>query len=74
VITRLLNLLLGGNNGMEYKMKLTYMGLTIEIQDDGDGFPIINIETGGNYLDQNDNAALDIILNGKNIHQMFEGI
>jgi len=55
-------------------MKLTYMGLTIEIQDDGDGFPIINIETGGNYLDQNDNAALDIILNGKNIHQMFEGI
>jgi len=62
------------SNGMEYKMKLTYMGLTIEIQDDGDGFPIINIETGGNYLDQNDNAALDIILNGKNIHQMFEGI
>ena len=53
-------------------MKLTYMGLTIEIQDDGDGFPIINIETGGNYLDQNDNATLDIILNGKNIHQMFD--
>jgi hypothetical protein len=60
------------DNGMEYKMKLTYMGLTIEIQDDGDGFPIINIETGGNYLDQNDNATLDIILNGKNIHQMFD--
>ena len=56
------------------KMKIEYMGLTIEVQDDGDGFPIINIETGGNYLDQNDNAAIDIVLNGKQIHTMFEGI
>lgn len=53
-------------------MKIEYMGLTISIEDDGDGFPIIDIETGGNYIDQNDRPAVDIILNGNAIHEMFE--
>lgn len=53
-------------------MKIEYMGLTISIEDDGDGFPIIDIETGGNYIDQNDRPAVDIILNGDTIHKMFE--
>ena len=59
-------------NSREDMMKIEYMGLTVSIEDDGDGFPIIDIETGGNYIDQNDKPAVDIILNGDTIHKMFE--
>ena len=55
-----------------YEMKIEYMGLTISIEDDGDGFPIVSIETGGNYLDENGSPAFDVILNGDTIHRMFE--
>jgi hypothetical protein len=54
-------------------MKIEYMGLTIEIENDGDGFPIISINTGGNYLDTHDHPAIEISVNGNIIHEMFDG-
>ena len=58
-----------GETDEEYYNELYYFLFTENVCGD---ISVIDIETGGNYIDQNDRPAVDIILNGDTIHKMFE--
>lgn len=53
-------------------MTLKENGLEIHLDFDEDGFPIINIETGGNYANENFRPTIDVVINGVKIHDMFD--
>lgn len=53
-------------------MKLEANGITIELEFDGDGFPLINIDTGGGYYAENQRPTVEVKLNDVMIHDMFD--
>lgn len=53
-------------------MKIEYAGLTIEIETDQDGFPIVNIATNGGLYAENFRPTIEVNLNNVQIHDMFE--
>lgn len=54
-------------------MELHHLGLAISVEDDGDGFPVVSIETAGGLLDQSGRPVVDVFLNGSHLHRMFGG-
>lgn len=40
-------------------------GFSIQLLYDMDGFPMVNIDTGGGYLDENDRPTVEISVNGE---------
>ena len=47
-------------------------GLEVVIDEDPDGFPIIDINTFSNFMDENNRPTIEICLNGARIHKMFD--
>lgn len=53
-------------------MKLEANGITIELEFDGDGFPLISIDTGGGFYAENYRPTVEVKLNDVEIHDMFD--
>jgi hypothetical protein len=47
-------------------------GLEIELTFDGDGFPSVNINTGGGFYAEHLRPTVEVQLNGVTIHEMFD--
>lgn len=45
--------------------------ITIDLEFDGDQYPIIRIETGGNFTSEKNRPAVDLYVNGIQVHDMF---
>jgi hypothetical protein len=52
-------------------MKVTHRGIEIDLEFDGDGFPLISINTGGNYSGDRHRPTVEIKLENVVIHDMF---
>jgi hypothetical protein len=52
-------------------MRIEHNGIIIDLEFDGEGFPILDIVTDGYYGD-NDRPTIEINLNGVEIHDMFD--
>jgi hypothetical protein len=52
--------------------KIEVMGLTIEVEDTGDGFPKVSIDTHGGMYDENYRPTVEIELSGIVVHEMFD--
>jgi len=53
-------------------MKLEANGITIELEFDGDGFPLISIDTGGGFYAEHYRPTVEVKLNDVEIHDMFD--
>ena len=53
-------------------MEIKINDIEITVEFDEDGFPVIDINTGNNYYGGNFRPTVEINLNNKTIHEMFE--
>lgn len=53
-------------------MTLSANGIVIDLVFDSDGFPIINIDTGNQFIDKDLRPTLEITLNSVVIHDFFD--
>lgn len=53
-------------------MKVEFAGIEFDIDVDEDGYPVVNIETGGNFCNENYRPTIQININGVEVHSMFE--
>lgn len=53
-------------------MIITHNGIEIELEFDGDGFPIIRINTGSSFIAERNRPTVEVTLNGQLIHDMFD--
>jgi hypothetical protein len=47
-------------------------GITIALEFDEDGFPMVKIDTGSSYMASDNRPTVSVGLNGKCIHEMFD--
>jgi hypothetical protein len=47
-------------------------GVTVELQFDEDGFPLVIIDTGSSYRNEVGRPTVDVQLNESTIHEMFD--
>lgn len=47
-------------------------GVTVELVFDGEGFPQVIIDLGGNFYDENFRPSVEVKLNDVVVHQMFD--
>lgn len=52
-------------------MKIEQNGITINLEFDEDGFPLVSIETGSNYYADNQRPTVEVKLNDVTVHEMF---
>lgn len=53
-------------------MKIEQNGITIELEFDSDGYPLISIDTNGGFSADKQRPAVEVELNGVEIHEMFD--
>lgn len=46
-------------------------GISITLEYDGDGFPLVSIDLGGSYYSDDLRPTIDVEVNGVVIHEMF---
>lgn len=54
------------------KLEDTASGFSVEVKYDYDGFPYVIIDTASGYLDENNRPTVNVQINGKTIHKMFD--
>ncbi len=47
-------------------------GVEITLEYDEDGYPLVNISLGGGFQGDNDRPAVEVVLDGVMIHDMFD--
>lgn len=70
------DIFVSNQKGFTYKigrkiMKIEHNGVEIKLEFDYDGFPYVDINLSG-YYDENHRPTIEINLNDKTIHPMFE--
>lgn len=53
-------------------MKIEQNGIIIVLVFDGDGFPVVNIDTQSGYMSDKQRPSVEIRLNDVMVHSMFD--
>lgn len=54
------------------QLKDSETNITIDLDYDGDGFPIVKIDLGGNYYNEDFRPTIQVIVDGVEVHSMFD--
>jgi hypothetical protein len=47
-------------------------GVVIDLEFDGDGFPIVKIDLGGNFYNENMRPTIKVVVDDVTVHEMFD--